>query len=328
MEYTKDGWRHTHMTQEQYEQKLYNLRLSWFRHFQEVTHNVAKTCRYYGIARRTYYFWWNRYQEYGLDGLKDRSKRPHHSPRATKPQVVEKIVYLRQHYYFGPFKIQMYLERYHDIRMTKSSIYRILKRLGMHRLPANQRHRPLRERFKKYEKPIPGHYLQVDVKFLEPMPGVIPQKRLYQYTAIDDCTRIRILRIYERCNQRNSIQFIDYVLTKLPFPVHSIQTDNGTEFGPQFHWHLLDKGIGHRYIKPNTPRLNGKVERSHRIDEEEFYKMMEGVVIDNSGLFNEKLQQWENFYNFQRPHGSLAGRTPFEKLQLKLKELSLTEDTL
>ncbi|MGH7807399.1 MAG: integrase core domain-containing protein [Thermodesulfobacteriota bacterium] len=90
----------------------------------------------------------------------------------------------------------------------------------------------------------------------------------------------------------------------------------------------MDKGIGHRYIKPNTPRLNGKVERSHRIDEEEFYKMIEGVVIDNSGLFNEKLQQWENFYNFQRPHGSLAGRTPFEKLQEKLKELSLTEDTL
>jgi hypothetical protein len=52
--------------------------------------------------------------------------------------------------------------------------------------------------------------------------------------------------------------------------------------------------------------------------------MMEGVVIDNSGLFNEKLQHWENFYNFQRPHGSFAGRTPFEKLQGKLKELSLT----
>jgi transposase InsO family protein len=90
-----------------------------------------------------------------------------------------------------------------------------------------------------------------------------------------------VLKIYERCNQKNSIQFVDYAPTKLPFSVHSIQTDNGIEFGPQFHWHLLDKGIEHRYIKPRSPRLNGKVERSHRIDEEEFYPMLEVVVIDN-----------------------------------------------
>ncbi|MGH7901966.1 MAG: IS481 family transposase [Thermodesulfobacteriota bacterium] len=315
------------MTQEQYRQKLANLRLSWFHHVQEVTHNVSKTCRYYGIARRTYYFWWNRYQEYGLDGLKDRSKRPHHSPRATKPQIVEKIVYLRQHYYFGPFKIQMYLLRYHDIRITPSAIYRILKRLQMSRLPANQRYRPLKERFKRYEKPIPGHNIQIDVKFLDPIPGLTP-KKFYQYTAIDDCTRIRILKIYNRYNQKNSIEFLDYVLAKLPFSVHSIQTDNGTEFGPQFHWHILDKGIEHRYIKPRAPRLNGKVERSHRIDEEEFYQMLQGIVIDDSKLFNEKLREWENFYNFQRPHGSLSGQTPFERLQEKLKELSLTEVTL
>jgi transposase InsO family protein len=317
------------MTQEQqYQQRLVNLRLSWFRHVQEITHNVAKTCRYYGMARRTYYFWWNRYQESGIEGLKDRSKIPHHCPRATKAEVIEKIVYLRQHYYFGPRKIQMYLLRYHRIKIHASTIHRILNRLGMNRLPANQKYRPVRERFKRYEKPIPGHYLQVDVKFLGPVPGVVPQKRFYQYTAIDDCTRIRVLKIYERCNQKNSIQFVDYVLTKLPFSVHSIQTDNGTEFGPQFHWHLLDKGIGHRYIKPRSPRLNGKVERSHRIDEEEFYRMLEGVVIDNSRLFNEKLQDWENFYNFHRPHGSFRGQTPFERLQEKLKELQLTDDTL
>jgi len=286
------------------QQRLIKLRLSWFRHVQEITHNVAKTCRYYGIARRTYYFWYNRYQEYGLEGLKDRSRRPHHSPRATKPEIIEKIVYLRQRYYFGPLKIQMYLLRYHDIKMTSSTIYRILKRMQMNRLPANQRYRPVKERFKRYEKPIPGHYLQVDVKFLNPLPG-LTRKRFYQYTAVDDCTRIRVLKIYEKCNQKNSIQFIDYVLSKLPFPVHSIQTDNGVEFGPQFHWHVLDKGIEHRYIKPRTPRLNGKVERSHRIDQEEFYRMLKGIVIDSSKLFNKKLKEWQNFYNFQRPHASL-----------------------
>jgi transposase InsO family protein len=68
-----------------------------------------------------------------------------------------------------------------------------------------------------------------------------------------------------------------------------IQTDNGVEFGASFHWHVLDKGIGHVYIKPRTPRLNGKAERSHRIDAEEFYRLLEGVVIDDAQVFNDKL---------------------------------------
>jgi transposase InsO family protein len=154
------------------------------------------------------------------------------------------------------------------------------------------------------------------VKFLEKIPGT--RKRYHQYTAIDDCTRLRVLRIYERCNQRTSIQFIDYVLSRLPFRAEVIQTDNGSEFGGQFHWHILDKGINHVYIKPRRPRLNGKVERSHRIDEEEFYRMQKGVIIDDTKLFNEKLKEWENFYNYNRPHAGLNGKTPYEKLRDKI----------
>ena len=56
------------------------------------------------------------------------------------------------------------------------------------------------------------------------------KKRFHQFTAIDDCTRLRILRIYDRLNQRTAIQFVDYVLEKLPFEVEAIQTDNGSEF--------------------------------------------------------------------------------------------------
>jgi len=97
--------------------------------------------------------------------------------------------------------------------------------------------------------------------------------------------------------------------------VEKIQTDNGSEFQAAFHWHLLDRGIRHVYIKPSTPRLNGKVERSHRIDDEEFYRMLAGVVIDDAALFNIKLQEWERFYNFERPHGGLNGLTPYEHLR-------------
>lgn len=289
-------------------------RLGFIQHAEEITKNVAKTCRYFGISRTTFYRWYERYQKEGLEGLRDRSHWPFHIP--TKPEIIAKIVYLRQTYHFGPWKIQMYLKRYHNIHVSSSGVWRILKRLNMNCLPYNQRYKKHKERWKRYEKPEPGHRIQVDVKFLEKVPGT--KKRYHQYTAIDDCTRLRVLRIYERCNQRTSIQFIDYVLSRLPFRAEVIQTDNGSEFGGQFHWHILDKGINHMYIKPRRPRLNGKVERSHRIDEEEFYRMMKGVIIDDTNLFNEKLKEWEDFYNYSRPHAGLNGKTPYEKLRDKI----------
>jgi transposase len=70
-------------------------RLGILRHVEEVTHNVAKTCRYFGISRTAYYRWLERYQKYGEEGLLDRSRRPKHSPRVTKPVIIAKIIYLR-----------------------------------------------------------------------------------------------------------------------------------------------------------------------------------------------------------------------------------------
>lgn len=236
---------------------------------------------------------------------------------ATQTEIVAKIVYLRQNYHFGPLRIKMYLKRYHEITVNRSTVYKILKRLNMNLLPASQRYKKHVDRWKRYEKPQSGHSIQVDVKFLERIKDA--RQRYYQFTAIDDCTRLRILRIYEKNNQLTAIQFLDYVLSRLPFHTEVVQTDNGSEFQTQFHWHILDKGIKHVYIRPRTPRLNGKVERSHRIDEEEFYRMLEGVVIDDANLFNEKLQEWENFYNFERPHSALDGQTPYERFREKAK---------
>lgn len=209
------------------------MRLSWFKHVEKKTGNVAKTCRYFGISRKTYYKWYNRYLKYGQEGLIDLSKKPKHSPKATKPEIIEKIIYLRKNYHFGPTRIKMYLERYHGIIINSATIWKILKRLNMNRLPTNQRYKPHHQRFKRYEKPLPGYYLQVDVKFLDAASG-FSKKRYYQYTAIDDCTRIRVMKIYERANQKNSIEFIDYVISKLPFKIQTVQTDNGSEFGIQF----------------------------------------------------------------------------------------------
>jgi transposase InsO family protein len=106
----------------------------------------------------------------------------------------------------------------------------------------------------------------VDVTFLERIPGT--RTRLSQFTAIDDCTRIRVLTIYDACNQGTAIRFLDEVLRRLPFRVLVVQTDNGAAFQSRFHWHLADLDIRHVDIRPRTPHLNGKVERSHRVDDQ------------------------------------------------------------
>jgi transposase len=106
-------------------------RLAVLRHAEEVSGNVAATCRYYGISRNCYYIWLRRYQAEGVEGLRDRSSRPHHSPRVTDVEVVEKILLLRQRYHFGPEKISLYPQRYHDVDVSKSGVWRILKRLGL-----------------------------------------------------------------------------------------------------------------------------------------------------------------------------------------------------
>jgi transposase InsO family protein len=280
--------------------------------------SVAQTCRHFGISRKTFYKWKQRFEALGAAGLCDRPRAPHASPGATKAEIVRKILYLREQYHFGPARIADYLKRFHQVAIARSSVHRILERHGMNRLPANQKHRPHAQRWQRYEKPQPGHRLQVDVKFLERIPGT--RKRLYQFTAIDDCTRIRVLKIFDACNQRTATQFIDEVLRRLPFRVHVVQTDNGAEFQSQFHWHLESRDIRHVYIRPRTPRLNGKVERSHRVDAQEFYQLLDrDGISDDIQLFNEKLREWENYYNFDRPHGALAGQTPYERLLSKTK---------
>ena len=230
--------------------------------------------------------------------------------------MVSKILYLRQKYHFGPGRIADYLQRFHQVRIACSSVHRILGKHDMSRLPANQKHQPHHKRWRRYEKPQPGHRLQLDVKFLERIPTT--GKRLYQFTAIDDCTRIRVLKVYDACNQRTAIRFLDELRHRLPFRIHVLQTDNGAEFQSQFHWHAEALDIRHVYIRPRTPRLNGKVERSHRVDDQEFYQLLDQQGIsDDIHLFNQKLREWEDYYNYHRPHGALDGQTPYERLLAK-----------
>lgn len=112
-------------------------RLGVIRHAEEVTGNVAKTCRYFGISRTIYYRWYQRYQKHGIEGLKDKSSPHLKNHKQSRAEIISKIIYLRKNYQFGPGKIQMYLERYHNITISKTAIFGVLKELNMNRLPDN-----------------------------------------------------------------------------------------------------------------------------------------------------------------------------------------------
>lgn len=103
---------------------------------------------------------------------------------------------------------------------------------------------------------------------------------------------------------------------KFPIRVREVRTDNGHEVQAKFHWHIVDLGIRHAYIKRGTPQLNGKVERSLRSDQQEFYQLLsyKGDVD-----LAAKLNEWELFYNFARPQGAHNGQIPFEALRDKLQ---------
>jgi len=166
---------------------------------------------------------------------------------------------------------------------------------------------------KRDEKAFPGDTVQMDVKFIK-APNK-SRRRYYQFTAIDDCTRFRVLRIYSQHTTSNALEFMEKVKENFPVVIKQVQTDNGPEFATEFTFALDQQGIHHRRIKPRTPRLNGKVERSHRTDEQEFYSRQKFRDVED---MQEKLSAWEKHYNLERPHMALNGETPGERLKAKL----------
>ena len=282
--------------------------------YARLSGNAAKACREFNVNRSSFYVWKKAFEIGGMDGLRRKKPIANNHPRKLSQEVVDKILHLRKEYKLGPERIKWYLERYHGIKTSQSSVYRTLIHLGMRRLPKNAPRRAIHT--KRYAKKVPGHHVQVDVKFLSFKNEEGHNIRRFQYTAIDDATRIRALKIYQRHNQKNAIDFLNYVIEKFPFRIHTIRTDRGHEFQAQFHWHVEDKGMRHVYIKPRSPQLNGKVERSHRTDQEEFYQLL--TYTDDVDL-NNKLTEWEKFYNFNRPHGAFDGDTPYEALRSVLK---------
>jgi transposase InsO family protein len=278
------------------------MRLGWVEHYQK-SGNISLSSRRCGISRVTLTKWLNRFQQQGMSGLLNQSRRPQRCP---PPKVTaEHRVWIRElrQRRLGPRRIQGELERRHQVHLSTATIYRVLKQDGSPLLKANRRPR---KGCKRYQKECPGERVQMDVCKIAP--------QLYQFTAIDDCTRLKVLRLYPNKSAASTLDFLTHLQRELPFPMQRIQTDRGKEFfdyGVQKR--LMDLHIKFRPTKPRSPHLNGKVERTQRTDWEEFY----GLVDLKDPNLPEQLQQWQTYYNRERRHSSI-GTSPWQKFQDKL----------
>jgi transposase InsO family protein len=120
-----------------------------------------------------------------------------------------------------------------------------------------------------------------------------------------------VLRLYRRLHVLSSLDFLSEIIRVFPFPIRKLQTDRGAEFPFTFLLAVERRGIHHRYIQPRRPDQNGKVERSHRIDAEEFWSRS---TFDRFEIAERALRDWERVYNEVRFSMALKGRTPAEKL--------------
>ena len=156
-------------------------RLKWIDVYTE-TQDSGLTCRRCGISRPTLRKWLKRYQESGVEGLRSRSRKPKNSPaRKVTDDVVALISSMRTEQNIGNRRIQSELLRRHNIALSRASIHKVLTHLSV--MPLR---RPKREkRYRRYEKAIPGERVQMDVCKIK--------TGWYQYTAVDDCTRYRVL---------------------------------------------------------------------------------------------------------------------------------------
>lgn len=272
-------------------------RFRWVTLYRE-TNDAGLVCRRCGISRPTLRKWLRRFDEHGIRGLSELSRRPKKSPNRKVNQRVERLILGLRERRLGVRRIQNELLRKHDLRLALATIQKVLARNGVSRL----RRRKRKKAPKTYEKDIPGERVQMDTCKIAP--------RIYQFTAVDDCTRYRVLGIYKRRTAENTLHFLHRVIEEMPFPVQRIQTDRGREFfAEKVQRYLMEHCIKFRPTKPRSPHLNGKVERSQRTDLDEFYETQNL----RSRHLEMRLFEWQHFYHWQRPHESLQGKTPMEK---------------
>ena len=309
--------RYRHMSEKQLLVYGARIRLGWFRKAEELG-SVVDACKYYGVPRRTYYYWYKRWLASGKDlvSLYDQPRTPKSHSRDADEELVSLIVQLRLGLGYGEDALAFVLQRDYGVTVSHHGVGNVLKRAGL----LKKRRRRLRTRRQLSSYPYtPGERGQLDVKHWK--------RVAYQYSLVDCATRIKYKRLYPGYDPATTVDFL-----RLPcrfftpaFTFTEIQTDNGTEFTydnfPQVKpdtrsavevW-LAAQGIIHGRIPAHSPHLNGRVERSHGIDKAR-YKLLTSNAYTKAELQRFLVDDCLD-YNFYRPHSSLGMKTPVEYLQ-------------
>ena len=277
---------------------------------------LSKVCPF---SERAIKYWLARYREFGMLGLENKSTRPKSQANETPIRIKELIIEMRKENKLCAQKL-WYKLRKEKVDINVRTIGKIIKAEGLVR---KYRIRKLQY---KYIKPsmAPGDLVEIDIKYV---PDLIKGKRYYQYTTIDCATRWRYLEVYENGDNENSLKFLTKLIAVANFRIRAIKTDNGScftnrytgylksadPFNPRLHPLDLEcqkLNIIHYLIDPGKPAQNGKVERSHRTDQEHFYDLNKFTNVLDLKI---KLRKWNNYYN-DLEHCALGGKTPNEMI--------------
>ena len=272
-------------------------------------HGVTKAAIRYRTNRQYIYRWMKRYDG-TLQSLADRSHRPHSHPKQHRTEEIKLIDDMRRRNPNAGLVVFWVKLRQRGYSRSISGLYRFLRKRGQMavKLP-NPKYIP-----KPYKKAdYPGQKVQIDVKYVPSacLVGAAAEEAkenggyYYQYTFIDEYSRFRYLEAFKEHNSYSSSEFIKHCVNRFPYAIECVQTDNGPEFTNRLNPQCSDKKtlfevtleelcIHHKLIKPYTPRHNGKVERSHRKDNEYFYASHKFFSFED---FENQLAVWNRNYN-------------------------------
>jgi len=296
-------------------------RYRWLRPILDGDMTIRALAKVSPFSERTLKYWLAGYRKSGTEGLSAKSTRPKSQPQETPIRVKERVIELRKETNLGALKLKWYLEE-EGINLHHRTIGKILKREGLTR-----KYRVRKIKY-HYVRALlqPGEMVEIDIKYV---PDRIKGQRYYQHTAIDAASRWRRLRVFEDCSSYSAMVFLKELVKTAPFEIKAVKTDNGSCFTNRYTGYLKSSdplrprlhafdllcrelGIEHYLIDPGKPQQNGKVERSHRSDQESFY---DRVSFKNSAELQYKLRLWNMYYNDLK-HCGLNGRSPNQALRL------------
>ena len=285
----------------------------------------SQASRIYGVSLSSVKRWCKKYDG-TWQSMLEKSHRPHSHPKRHTPKEEKQIKNSFKKYYarYGWGGVYDDLLRKGYTRSLSGMIY-AAKRLGLKEQKQPKKKSRVHRRYPELLEP--GEKVQIDVKEVPynclSGKALKDQKHLYQWTAIDECTRMRFVYGFEEHTPENSVRFLAMVIKAFPFKIKTIQTDNGTEFTYKFisddkvcpfDKALMKLGIKHKLIPPRTPWHNGKVERSHRNDQRYFYDWETFKSVEE---LNEKLAKhliWSN----NKTMRTLGRKSPVQLLKEKL----------